>query len=104
MRLSEAKQALLSLVDSDDPEHQKNWRPQLLVLVNMVEVAVGGGAGRPNGGGQHIVASDPTATPRFTVCHPALLGVAQMLKKGRGLTMVRTLLKGSPLTLSLIHI
>uniref|UniRef100_A0A1A8P6W8 Solute carrier family 12 (Potassium/chloride transporters), member 7 n=1 Tax=Nothobranchius rachovii TaxID=451742 RepID=A0A1A8P6W8_9TELE len=70
LSLNAARYALLRLEDA--PPHTKNWRPQLLVLLNLD--------------------SDQT------VKHPRLLSFTTQLKAGKGLTIVGNVFEGTYLT------
>ncbi|XP_029943606.1 LOW QUALITY PROTEIN: solute carrier family 12 member 7-like [Salarias fasciatus] len=70
LSLNAARYALIRLEDA--PPHTKNWRPQLLVLLN--------------------VDSDQA------VKHPRLLSLTTQLKAGKGLTIVGNVLEGTYLT------
>ncbi|XP_041824779.1 solute carrier family 12 member 7 isoform X2 [Melanotaenia boesemani] len=70
LSLNAARYALIRLEDA--PPHTKNWRPQLLVLLNLD--------------------SD------HGVKHPRLLSLTTQLKAGKGLTIVGNVLEGTYLT------
>uniref|UniRef100_A0A8C6U3C0 Solute carrier family 12 member 7b n=1 Tax=Neogobius melanostomus TaxID=47308 RepID=A0A8C6U3C0_9GOBI len=70
LSLNAARYALIRLEDA--PPHTKNWRPQLLVLLNLD--------------------SDQA------VKHPRLLSLTTQLKAGKGLTIVANVLEGTYLT------
>ncbi|KAG7525845.1 solute carrier family 12 member 7-like isoform X6 [Solea senegalensis] len=70
LSLNAARYALIRLEEA--PPHTKNWRPQLLVLLNMD--------------------SDPG------VKHPRLLSLTTQMKAGKGLTIVGNVLEGTYLT------
>ncbi|KAI1902139.1 hypothetical protein AGOR_G00041630 [Albula goreensis] len=70
LSLNAARYALIRLEES--PPHTKNWRPQLLVLLNLD--------------------SD------LTVKHPRLLSLTTQLKAGKGLTIVGSVLEGTYMT------
>ncbi|XP_055507248.1 solute carrier family 12 member 7-like isoform X2 [Leucoraja erinacea] len=66
LSLNAARYALLRL--EDGPTHTKNWRPQLLILLNL--------------------------DPEQNVKHPRLLSLTTQLKAGKGLTIVGSVLEG----------
>ncbi|KAG9355989.1 hypothetical protein JZ751_000833, partial [Albula glossodonta] len=70
LSLNAARYALIRLEES--PPHTKNWRPQLLVLLNLD--------------------SD------LAVKHPRLLSLTTQLKAGKGLTIVGSVLEGTYMT------
>ncbi|XP_056869125.1 solute carrier family 12 member 7 isoform X3 [Takifugu flavidus] len=70
LSLNAARFALIRLEEA--PPHTKNWRPQLLVLLNMDSEQV--------------------------VKHPRLLSFTTQLKAGKGLTIVGNILEGTYLT------
>ncbi|CAB1341175.1 unnamed protein product, partial [Coregonus sp. 'balchen'] len=70
LSLNAARYALIRLEEA--PPHTKNWRPQMLVLLNME--------------------SD------HTVKHPRLLSFCTQLKAGKGLTIVGSVLQGTYMT------
>ncbi|XP_048403934.2 solute carrier family 12 member 7-like isoform X2 [Stegostoma tigrinum] len=67
LSLNAARYALLRL--EDGPPHTKNWRPQLLILLNL--------------------------DPEQNVKHPRLLSLTTQLKAGKGLTIVGSVLQGT---------
>ncbi|XP_051871388.1 solute carrier family 12 member 7 isoform X1 [Pristis pectinata] len=67
LSLNAARYALLRL--EDGPTHTKNWRPQLLILLNL--------------------------DPEQNVKHPRLLSLTTQLKAGKGLTIVGSVLEGT---------
>ncbi|KAG2458030.1 S12A7 protein, partial [Polypterus senegalus] len=67
LSLNAARYALIKL--EDGPPHTKNWRPQLLVLLNL--------------------------DSEHNVKHPRLLSLTTQLKAGKGLTIVGSVLKGT---------
>ncbi|XP_048463620.1 solute carrier family 12 member 7-like isoform X3 [Rhincodon typus] len=67
LSLNAARYALLRL--EDGPPHTKNWRPQLLILLNL--------------------------DPEQNVKHPRLLSLTTQLKAGKGLTIVGSVLEGT---------
>ncbi|KAK3531811.1 hypothetical protein QTP70_029726 [Hemibagrus guttatus] len=72
LSLNAARYALIKLEEA--PPHTKNWRPQLLVLLNLD--------------------SD------LTVKHPRLLSFTSQLKAGKGLTIASSVLQGTYMTRS----
>ncbi|TSK16071.1 Solute carrier family 12 member 5 [Bagarius yarrelli] len=70
LSLNAARYALIRLEEA--PPHTKNWRPQLLVLLNL--------------------------DPELKVKHPRLLSLTTQLKAGKGLTIVGSVLEGTYLT------
>ncbi|XP_056593859.1 solute carrier family 12 member 7 isoform X3 [Triplophysa dalaica] len=68
--LNAARYALIRLEEA--PPHTKNWRPQLLVLLNL--------------------------DSELSVKHPRLLSFTTQLKAGKGLTIVGSVLEGTYLT------
>uniref|UniRef100_A0A8C4RW44 Amino acid permease/ SLC12A domain-containing protein n=1 Tax=Erpetoichthys calabaricus TaxID=27687 RepID=A0A8C4RW44_ERPCA len=67
LSLNAARYALIKL--EDGPPHTKNWRPQLLVLLDL--------------------------DSEHNVKHPRLLSLTTQLKAGKGLTIVGSILKGT---------
>uniref|UniRef100_A0A671Q1I7 Solute carrier family 12 member 7-like n=1 Tax=Sinocyclocheilus anshuiensis TaxID=1608454 RepID=A0A671Q1I7_9TELE len=70
LSLNAARYALIRLEEA--PPHTKNWRPQLLVLLNL--------------------------DSELSVKHPRLLSFTTQLKAGKGLTVVGSVLEGTYLT------
>ncbi|XP_031439897.1 solute carrier family 12 member 7 isoform X2 [Clupea harengus] len=70
LSLNAARYALMRLEEA--PPHTKNWRPQLLVLLNL--------------------------DSELCVKHPRLLSLTSQLKAGKGLTIVGSVLEGTYLT------
>uniref|UniRef100_A0A673FTS6 Solute carrier family 12 member 7-like n=1 Tax=Sinocyclocheilus rhinocerous TaxID=307959 RepID=A0A673FTS6_9TELE len=70
LSLNAARYALIRLEEA--PPHTKNWRPQLLVLLNL--------------------------DSELSVKHPRLLSFTTQLKAGKGLTIVGSVLEGTYLT------
>ncbi|XP_062847279.1 solute carrier family 12 member 7 isoform X2 [Trichomycterus rosablanca] len=70
LSLNAARYALIRLEEA--PPHTKNWRPQLLVLLNL--------------------------DSELKVKHPRLLSLTTQLKAGKGLTIVGSVLEGTYLT------
>nr|XP_023660324.1 solute carrier family 12 member 7-like isoform X5 [Paramormyrops kingsleyae] len=70
LSLNAARYALMRLEEA--PPHTKNWRPQLLVLLNL--------------------------DSELAVKHPRLLSLTTQLKAGKGLTIVGSVLEGTYLT------
>ncbi|XP_028825827.1 solute carrier family 12 member 7 isoform X2 [Denticeps clupeoides] len=70
LSLNAARYALIRLEEA--PPHTKNWRPQLLVMLNL--------------------------DSELTVKHPRLLSFTTQLKAGKGLTIIGSVLQGTYLT------